>query len=161
MTNGEGWKVKSIWLVIGAVIGGVISLLFSVFYGFVVVPSLTVEQPEIELLTVDQRLFDKGDIVNFTVKLENRGSETASNLLIYAIETTENEGFQSEWVTGYSKILQVGDMTDAAFTMMAPEDNRSEWNIKLYVTTTDGYFWTFDIVYEFLDTHQYHLFSWD
>ena len=160
MTDGESRKIKLTWLVIGAIIGSVISLSGNVVYDFVIIPSITVEEPEIKLRYVDQKLFNEGDIVDFTLTIENKGSDTASDLLIYAIETTENEGFQAEWAIGYSKVLQVDDMTDATFTMRAPDDKRPEWNIKLFVTTTDDHIWTFDIVYEFLaDSNQYQKIS--
>jgi len=152
----ESWKNKLTWLVIGMVI----ALIGNGIFNFGIVPYFT-DKPEIELLVVEPKLFYSGDSIELNAILENTGKKTASDLLIYVIEQTETDDHQSEITRNNPSILQAGNKFNAIFPLNAPDNNESQWIIQLWITTTDGYSWTFDIVYELLDTQQYHLFSWD
>ena len=122
MTNGEGWKTKLTWLVIGMVF----ALIGNAIFSFWIVPYVT-DKPEIELMTVETKLFHQGEFIDLNVTLENTGKRTASDLLIYVIEQTGTEDYQSEITRNNPSILQAGDTFNAIFPLKAPENNESQW----------------------------------
>ncbi len=153
----ESWRSKITLLVLGVVIGLIGNTIFSVY----VVPYFT-DKPEIDLLVVEPKLFYQGGTIELNVTLENTGKSTASDLLIYVIEQTGTKDYQSEITKNNPSIIKAGDTFNAIFPLKTPQNNESQWELHLWITTTDGHSWKFDIVYEFLiGSHQYHLLSWN